>query len=55
MFAEADPTLSQEWVHFKAGDSAFPTHDLEFVRQLLQELTTRAYPTGSTGRAHRQR
>ena len=34
-------------MHFKAGDSAFPTHDLEFVRQLLHELTTRAYPTGS--------
>ena len=47
VFPEADPTLPDEWVHFSAGDSAFPTHDLDFVRQLLQELTTRAYPTGS--------
>lgn len=47
VFPEADATLPDEWVHFGAGDSAFPTHDLDFVRQLLQELTTRAYPTGS--------
>jgi poly(3-hydroxybutyrate) depolymerase len=47
VFPEADPTLPAEWVHFQAGDSAFPTHDLDFVRQLLQELTTRAYLTGS--------
>jgi poly(3-hydroxybutyrate) depolymerase len=47
VFPEADPTLPDEWVHFQAGDSAFPTHDLDFVRQLLQELTSRAYPTGS--------
>ena len=47
VFPEADPTLPDEWVHFGTGDSAFPTHDLDFVRQLLQELTTRAYDTGS--------
>ena len=47
VFPEADPTLPDEWVHFSAGDSAFPTHDLDFVRQLLEELTTRAYATGS--------
>lgn len=47
VFPEADPLLSEEWVHFKAGDSGFPTYDLEFVRRLLAELTTRAYPTGS--------
>jgi poly(3-hydroxybutyrate) depolymerase len=47
VFPEADPRLCDEWVHFQAGDSAFPTHDLEFVQQLLQELTTRAYPTGT--------
>jgi poly(3-hydroxybutyrate) depolymerase len=47
VFPEADSALGDEWLHFKAGDSAFPTHDLQFVGQLLQELTTRAYPTGS--------
>ena len=47
VFPEADLRLSDEWVHFQAGDSAFPTYDLDFVQQLLQELTTRAYPTGS--------
>ena len=47
VFPVADPTLPDEWVHFSAGDSAFPTHDLDFARQLLQELTTRAYDTGS--------
>jgi poly(3-hydroxybutyrate) depolymerase len=47
VFPEADPTLPDEWVHYSAGDSAYPTHDLDFVAQLLQELTTRAYPTGS--------
>ncbi len=47
VFPESDPSLGAEWVHFRAGDSAFPTHDLDFVRLLLHELTTRAYPTGS--------
>jgi poly(3-hydroxybutyrate) depolymerase len=47
VFPESDPLLSEEWVHFTAGDSAFPTHDLEFVRRLLTELSTRNYPTGS--------
>jgi poly(3-hydroxybutyrate) depolymerase len=47
VFPESDPLLPDEWVHFKAGDSAFPTHDLEFVGRLLTELTTRAFPTGS--------
>lgn len=47
VFPEADPTLPDEWVHYSAGDSAYPSHDLDFVAQLLQELTTRAYPTGS--------
>ena len=46
VFPEADPRLG-EWVHFKNSDSSFPTHDLEFVDLLLQELTTRLYPTGS--------
>ena len=47
VFPEADPRLSDEWVHFKAGDSAFPTYDLLFVEALLQEITTRLYPTSS--------
>ncbi len=47
VFPESDPRMGKEWVHFQAGDSAFPTLDLEFVRRLLDELTTRAYPTGS--------
>ena len=25
------PPLGDEWVHFTAGDSGFPTYDLEFV------------------------
>src|SRR4029079_15681563 len=44
-----DRRLSDEWVHFQSGDSAFPTHDLEFVEALLAEITTRLYPTGSAG------
>ena len=47
VFPEADPRLSGEWVHFQKADGAFPTLDLEFVDLLLQELTTRLYPTGS--------
>jgi poly(3-hydroxybutyrate) depolymerase len=47
VFPESDPRLGDVWVHFRAGDPAFPTLDLEFVRQLLVELTTRAYPTNS--------
>jgi poly(3-hydroxybutyrate) depolymerase len=47
VFPESDQLLSEEWVHFQAGDSAFPAYDLEFVQRLLVELTTRRYPTGS--------
>ena len=47
VFPETDPGMGEEWVHFQAGDSKFPTLDLEFVRRLLAELTTAAYPTGS--------
>jgi len=48
VFPESDPRLGEEWVHFQAGDSGFPTLDLEFVQQLLAELTTPAkYATGS--------
>jgi hypothetical protein len=47
VFPEADHRLGDEWVHLTAGDSGFPTYDLEFVEALLAEITTRAYPTGS--------
>jgi hypothetical protein len=47
VFPEADPRLSGEWVHFQKADGVFPTLDLEFVDLLVQELTTRLYPTGS--------
>ncbi len=47
VFPESHPQLMREWVHFKAGDSGFPTLDLDFVADLLAEVTTRAYPTGS--------
>ena len=33
VFPESDPRLAAEWVHFKAGDSGFPTSDLDFVRR----------------------
>ena len=38
VFPESDPGLGQEWVHFQAGDSKFPTLDLEFVAELLADL-----------------
>ena len=47
VFPESHPRLGEEWAHFKAGDSAFPTLDLDFVQRLLTELTTRTYDTGS--------
>jgi poly(3-hydroxybutyrate) depolymerase len=47
VFPESDPRLGEEWVHHKAGDSGFPTLDLDFVRRLVIELTTRAYETAS--------
>jgi poly(3-hydroxybutyrate) depolymerase len=47
VFPEADPRLSGEWVQFQKADGKFPTLDLEFVDLLVQELTTRPFPTGS--------
>ena len=47
VFPESDPRLGEEWVHYKAGDSGFPTLDLDFVQLLVTELTTRAYETAS--------
>ena len=47
VFPETHPQLDKEWVHFQTGNSAFPTLDLDFVQDLLAELTTRAFATGS--------
>lgn len=47
VFPETHPQLDDEWVHYGPGNSAFPTLDLDFVRDLVAELTVRAYPTGS--------
>jgi poly(3-hydroxybutyrate) depolymerase len=46
VFAETDPSLMDEWVHYKKGDSQFPEHDLLFIDALVNEITTTAYPTG---------
>jgi poly(3-hydroxybutyrate) depolymerase len=46
VFPATDPRMTAEWVHFQTGDSAFPTFDLDFVRDLSGELTTRVYATG---------
>lgn len=45
VFAETDPTLTDEWVHYKNDDSRFPEHDLLLVDALVNEITTVAYPT----------
>ncbi len=47
VFPEADPRLSDEWVHFQKKDSAFPTYDLLFVDQLLAEILATTYTTGN--------
>jgi poly(3-hydroxybutyrate) depolymerase len=47
VFPETHPQLDDEWVHYGPGNSAFPTLDLDFVRDLVAELTTRAYATTS--------
>jgi poly(3-hydroxybutyrate) depolymerase len=49
IFPESDPRLGAEWVHFQAGDSAFPTLDLDFVRLLIAEVTARQYETATAG------
>ncbi len=48
VFPESDPRMGEEWVHFQAGDSKFPTLDLDFVRELLAELSSRRFATGSS-------
>lgn len=47
VFPEADSRLGDEWVHFKKGDSEFPTYDLLFVDQLLTEILATTYATGN--------
>lgn len=47
VFPEADPRLSDEWIHFQKRDSAFPTYDLLFVDQLLTEIFATTYTTGN--------
>ncbi len=47
IFPETDPTFSDEWVHYKKGDSRFPEHDLLFVDALVNEITGVAYATGN--------
>ncbi len=47
VFPETHPQLDDEWVHYGPGNSAFPTLDLDFVRDLVAELTVRAYATTS--------
>ena len=48
VFPESDPRMGEEWVHFQAGDSKFPTLDLDFVQELLAELGSRRFATGSS-------
>jgi poly(3-hydroxybutyrate) depolymerase len=48
VFPESDPRMGEEWVHFQAGDSKFPTLDLDFVQELLAELSSRRFATGSS-------
>jgi poly(3-hydroxybutyrate) depolymerase len=45
VFAETDPTLTDEWVHYKNDDSRFPEHDLLFVDALVNEITNVGYAT----------
>lgn len=45
VFPEADSRLNDHWVHFHKSDSAFPTHDLLFVEQLVTLITGAVYAT----------
>lgn len=47
VFPEADPRLGGRWMHYELINGGFPTYDLDFVAQLLQEVTTTAYATGA--------
>lgn len=47
VFPETHPQLDEEWVHYGTGNSGFPTLDLDFVGDLLAEVTARAYATAS--------
>ena len=56
VFPESDPRLGAEWVHFQAGDSAFPTLDLEFVRVIARRDHHPAVHHRNSGRhGHRRR
>lgn len=46
VFPEADPRLSDRWVHL-TGDRPLPTYDLLFVDQLLTEIFATTYATGN--------
>lgn len=45
VFPEADERLNGHWVHYHKSDSAFPTHDLLFVEQLVTDITAAVYAT----------
>ncbi len=47
VFPQSHPQLNERWVHYGPGDKAFPTLDLDFVQELVAELTSRAYATTS--------
>ena len=63
LFAELPAGVSREpspmgleWQHFTSQDQRVPPLcDLEFVRELVAELTTRTYPTGGAGVQNRER
>lgn len=46
VFPEADPRLSDRWIHL-TGDGPLPTYDILFVDQLLTEIFATTYATGS--------
>lgn len=48
VFPEADANLGHIWMHYK-GTGGVPQHDLLFVEQLVDELTTTQYPTAGAG------
>lgn len=47
VFPLADPVITHEWIHYRNDDVGFPEHDLRFVEQLVHEIATTSYPTGS--------
>jgi len=47
VFPETHPGLAEQWVHRGPGDGGLPSLDLDFVAELVAELTTHPFPTGS--------